>query len=60
MTFTLATMRRMIVTALLWLCEAQDWLRLDRLTHSHALASWSADLDERWGTGVWHTPEVRP
>jgi hypothetical protein len=49
-------MRRLIVLALVKACELQDWLRLDYLTHSHILASWSADLDERWATGVWQVP----
>ena len=49
-------MRRLIVLALLYACELQDRLRLDYLTHSHHLSSWSADLDERWGTGVWQVP----
>ena len=53
MAHTLINMRRLLVITLLWLCEAQDWLRLDYLTHSHKLAGWSADLDERWHTGVW-------
>jgi hypothetical protein len=50
-------MRRALVHALIWACELQDWLRLDRITHSHRLAVWSADLDERWNTGVWNRVE---
>lgn len=49
-------MRRLIVLALLYACEVQDKLRLDYLTHSHILASWSAELDERWDTDVWQVP----
>jgi hypothetical protein len=52
-------MRRLTVLTLLKLCEPQDLLRLDHITHSHRLATWSADLDERWDTGVWHTTEIR-
>jgi hypothetical protein len=52
---TLIHMRRLVVWTLLALCETQDRLHLDHLTHSHALATHSAALDERWGTGVWHT-----
>lgn len=46
-------LRRLIVRLLLWGCELQDWLKLDYLIQRHTLADLSADLDERWGTGVW-------
>lgn len=46
-------MRRLIVKALLAACNITDTLGLDRITHRHRLADWSADLDERWNTGVW-------
>lgn len=46
-------MRRLIVTTLERLCTGLDYLGVDYLTRSHRLADWSADLDERWHTGVW-------
>lgn len=49
--------RRIIVHTLHWACELQDRLHLDQLTHSHILASWSADLDERWNTHIWNNGE---
>lgn len=45
--------KRLIVLLLLKLCELHDRLRLDYITLSHRLADLSADLDERWNTGVW-------
>lgn len=50
--------KKAIVWVLIHACELQDALRLDHLTHTHILATWSAELDEHWDTGIWKAVEV--
>jgi hypothetical protein len=55
-------MRHLVVTAMERVCFALDWppvrrllpWPLTRLACPAGLALWSSELDERWGTGVWH------
>lgn len=57
-------MKRWIVIALEWSCNYVHWFTFRRpwiwlpIKNGYCLlATWSYQLDQRWGTGEWKVPE---